>query len=140
MLDAGGRLVFCGHVLRPFVYGLEHFIPLADKRRADYVLTRLAEHPVFAGIDAKTLEANRGVAGFYGRGHNPPPPGATVLNGLGPDLAPVDWVWHRSAGGVLLVHSGNDLWGVGDDPAVKTLIAERLVSWCLEGRRAEIAA
>lgn len=140
MLDAGGGTVFCGHVLRPFVDRLELFVPLTGNRRSDYVLTRLADHPVFAGIDAKTLEANRGVAGFYGRGHNPPPSGATVLTGLGPDLAPVDWVWHRPAGGALFVHSGNDLWGVGDDPAVKAQIAHRLVSWCLEGGRREMAA
>jgi len=137
-LDAGGRMVINGHAMRPYVRELQPFVPLTTPHRPDYVLTRLANHPVFAGIPAQTLETNRGVAGFYGRGHNPPPAGATALTGIGPERLPVDWVWQRPGGGALFVHSGNDLWGVGDDPAVKRSIAERLVDWCLAGSHAEV--
>lgn len=140
MLDAGGRMVINGHVLRPYVDGLWAFVPLAGPRRPDYALTRLADHPVFADIPAAQLETNRGVAGFYARGHNPPPAGALVLTGLGPQQAPVDWVWRRPQGGALFVHSGNDLWGVGDDLRLKRLIAERLVRWCLAAPSMEKAA
>lgn len=139
-LDRGGRMVINGHVVRPYIRELAAFAPMEKPRRGDYALTRLAAHPVFEGIEAKALETNRGVAGFYGRGHNPPPPGATAITGIGPKLLPVDWVWRRPAGGALFVHSGNDLWGVGDDPAVKTAIAARLVGWCLEDNHAEAIA
>lgn len=137
MLDAGGRMAINGHVLRAYVEGLAPFVPLKAPRRADYVLTRLNDHPVFEGITAGQLEANRGVAGFYGRGYNPPPAGATPLTGLGPENLPIDWIWQRPQGGALFMHAGNDLWGVGDDSGVKRLIAERLVRWCLEGQFAE---
>ncbi|MEF2070272.1 hypothetical protein [Consotaella aegiceratis] len=129
-LDAGGRMVFNGHVVRPFVQGLKPFVPLVRPHRGDFDLARLAEHPVFSGIAARSLETNRGVAGFYGRGHNPPPDGAVAITGIGPGRLPVDWEWKRPQGGALFVHSGNDLWGVGDDPEVKRRIAARLVAWC----------
>ncbi|QKV18653.1 hypothetical protein [Oricola thermophila] len=139
-LDRGGRMVINGHVLRPYVRDLRPFVPLEAPHRPDFALTRLADHPVFEGIPARALETNRGVAGFYGRGHNPPPEGAVALTGIGPDRLPVDWTWRRPAGGALFVHSGNDLWGVGDDPAIKRRIAERLVDWCLAETRAEVEA
>jgi hypothetical protein len=137
MLDRGGRMAINGHVLRPYVEEFGRFVPLQRPRRADYVLTRLHDRPVFEGISARQLETNRGVAGFYGRGHNPLPEGAVPLTGLGPDLAPVDWVWRRPRGGAVFMHSGHDLWGAGDDPGTTRLIAERLVRWCLGGSHSE---
>lgn len=140
LLDMGGRMVINGHVMRPFVEELKSFVPLLSPHRQSFVLTRLADHPVFEGIPADALETNRGVAGFYGRGHNPPPAGATVITGIGPDRLPVDWTWRRPAGGALFVHSGNDLWGVGDDPKIKRLVAERLVGWCRAGADMDVFA
>lgn len=137
--DRGGRLAFMGHLVRPFLPDLGTFVPLASGRRADFVLTALADHPIFAGIDRSSLETRRGVAGFYGRGHVPPPEGATGLTGLGRDRVPVDWVWERPAGGAIFLHAGNDLWGIADDPAVNAAFAERLVDWC-EPRSAETAS
>ena len=110
-LARGGRIVFNGHVLRPFVEGMRPFVPLPAQRRSDLALERLAPHPVFAGIPASAHQTQKGVAGFYGRGHNPPLPGATHLTGIGPDRLPVDWEWLLPGGGGLFVHSGNDIWG-----------------------------
>lgn len=130
--DRGGRLAFMGHLVRPFLPGLDTFIPLASGRRADFALTALADHPIFAGIDRSSLETRRGVAGFYGRGHVPPPKGATPLTGLGPERLPIDWVWDRPGGGAIFLHAGNELWAIADDPAVGAAFAERLVDWCEE--------
>jgi hypothetical protein len=129
LLDRGGRWVFNGHVLRPLVAGLANYVPLAKPRRTDYALTRLFEHPVFAGIDQKALEENMGVAGFYGRGHNPLPPGAIAVNGLGPDRLPIDWDWALPSGGRILCHAGNEFWGSGDGEATRQLLADRTVAW-----------
>lgn len=139
-LSHGGRIVFNGHVMRPFIDGMLPFVPLASLRRSDLALERLAPHPLFAGVPADAHQAQRGVAGFYGRGHNPPLPGATPLTGIGPDRLPVDWEWLAPNGGGLLVHAGNDLWGTSDDAGVNALIAERLVDWALAGRAARVAA
>ncbi|WP_105382759.1 hypothetical protein [Neorhizobium alkalisoli] len=128
-LDRGGRWIYHGHILRPILPELGVYQPIPNPKRADFDQTRLFEHPIFAGIDQKKLETNRGVAGFYGRGHNPPPAGAIVINALGPTQIPVDWIWARPEGGELLCHAGNEFWGCGDDPEVKKLLARRAAAW-----------
>lgn len=139
-LAGGGRIVFNGHVARPFVEGMRPFAPLASQRRADLALERLTPHPVFEGIPASVHATQKGVAGFYGRGHNPPLHGATSLTGIGPEKLPVDWEWLLAGGGGLFVHAGNDIWGTSDDPEVNALIAERLVAWSLAGQTERAAA
>lgn len=128
-LDAGGRWFFNGHLVRPLVEGLEQFRPLLAPKRADLDLTSVQGHPIFAGIDLKQLEANRGVAGFYGRGCNPPPAGAVVVNGLGPTLVPVDWVWERPGGGRFFSHSGNDLGSMGNEWGLAPELTGRVIAW-----------
>jgi hypothetical protein len=139
-LRRGGRIVFNGHILRPFIKGMRPFVPLARQRRSDLAIERLAPHPIFAGIPAQTHATQKGVAGFYGRGHNPPLAGATSLTGIGPDGLPVDWEWLLPDGGGIFVHSGNDLWGVSDDAAINATVAERVVAWSLAGRSEGAAA
>lgn len=139
-LAAGRRLVFNGHVLLPFVDGLQPFRKLASQRRNDLSLERLSSHPVFEDIPVAAQQTQKGVAGFYGRGHNPPPLGALHLTGIGPDKQPIDWEWLMPGGGGLFVHSGNDIWGTSDDAGVNALVATRLVDWALGGNRMEQAA
>ncbi|MBN9304745.1 MAG: hypothetical protein BGO82_11445 [Devosia sp. 67-54] len=129
LLARGGRWVFNGHILRPFLPGLAVYMPLLAPKREDLALTRLGEHPIFAGIDQQLLAKNRGVAGFYGRGHNPMPPGATAINGLGPGHLPIDWHWRLPTGGEMLVHAGNEFWGCGDDAELKDLLVYRTIAW-----------
>lgn len=130
LLDRGGRWFFNGHMLRDFVEGLGRYVPLTTPKRADYVLTRLHDHPIFDGIDQRTLEENKGVAGFYGRGHNPLPAGGVAVNGIGPEMRPIDWVWARPAGGHVFSHAGNDLGGMGGDSGNGALLTRRIVAWC----------
>jgi len=139
-LAEGGRIVFNGHILRPFVEGMRPFVPLPALRRSDLWLERLAPHPVFADLPASVHQTQKGVAGFYGRGHNPPLPGAAHLTGIGPDRLPVDWEWLLPRGGGLFVHSGNDIWGTSDDAVANALVADRIVAWSLAGRSARAAA
>lgn len=133
---AGGRLAYNGHLLRPFVEGLDTFRVLASQRLPDYRLTRLSPHPVFEDIDSASLMKRKGVAGFYGRGHVPPPEGAVPVTGIGPDRLPIDWEWRLPTGGAIFMHAGNDLWTVADQPETTALLSERLVAWCAAGRAA----
>lgn len=128
-LDGGGVLVFNGHVAHPPVAGLRPFV--AGGRHGVDVLAihRLAEHPVFDGVAEEDLTFRRGVAGFYARGHNPPPDGARVLNGIGPERAPVDWEWRRPGGGTVLMHSGLDLWAYAGDSTTAARMAPQLLAW-----------
>lgn len=127
-LDRGGRWVFNGHLMRPLVEGLFPYQPVTAPRRADFNLRPQVIHPIFEGVDLKQLETNKGVAGFYGRGANPPPPGAVVLNTLGQGVA-VDWVWHRPSGGAIFSHAGNDLAQIATLHGFGPRIWANLIDW-----------
>ena len=126
----GGRLFFNGHILKPFVDGLETYRPMLSRRLADFQLRRLAYHPVFGDLDPAEMAVRKGVAGFYGRGHNPLPKGAQALTGLGPLKQPIDWAWDLPGGGAIFCHAGNDLWSMAPSGAVGVnAFADRIVTW-----------
>ena len=130
-LDGGGTIVFCGHVVYPFLAGLGVFRPSGSGRLADLRVRRAAEHPLFAGVEADDLTFRRGVAGFYGRGGSDPPTDALVLNTVGEDALAVDWLWRRPQGGRLLLHSGNDMWMHWHDDTTAARIGPQLLDWLL---------
>jgi len=132
LLARGGRLFFNGHLVVPFLPELRPFVPLARRRRQDFELVRLSDHSIFDGLDIGLLATRKGVAGFYGRGHVPPPSGAEAITGLGPDRVPVDWEWRTPYGGVIFMHAGNELWSMGEDESGQMcgLLARRVLSWC----------
>lgn len=131
--SAGGRMAFMGHIVKTFLPELMPFEPLSAPKRASFVLTELADHPIFDGTPREAVETRKGVAGFYGRGHVPPPSGAVPLTGLGPEHLPVDWVWARPGGGELFVHAGNNLWTVADDASINQGFVDRMIEWCAAG-------
>ncbi|WP_425051758.1 hypothetical protein [Psychromarinibacter sp. S121] len=108
-IDAGGALIFSGHVSHPFLPGLTPFRPVEQKGLESLRIHLETPHPLTEGLTSDHLTFQRTVAGFYGRGGNPPPPGATVLASVGFDRVPVDWIERRGKGW-LYVHCGNDLW------------------------------
>ncbi|NFV79599.1 hypothetical protein [Magnetospirillum aberrantis] len=128
-LDRGGTLVLNGHMAYPPVAGLRPFVPQTGRGTEALTIHRLADHPVFDGVDGADLTYRRGVAGFYGRGHNPAPDGAIALNGIGPDRDPLDWVWQRPAGGTVFMHGGLDVWAYAADPTSAARMAPQLVDW-----------
>ena len=128
MLAKGGRVLLNGHAERPFLPGVGHFL-LGGKQRKHLTLSVLGDHPLFEGVDRLTFETRRGVAGFYGRGHNAMPAGAKALTGVGPDAAPLDWVLRRADGGAVLSHAGNDLWTGSEDMALIDRLLDNAVRW-----------
>lgn len=130
-LLAGGTLVVNGHVAYPFLRWLQPFVPQAHPGLDGLRVHRAAPHPVFAGVQEEHLTFRRGVAGFYGRGSNPPFAGARVLHTLGPHGLPLDWVLALPGGGRLLVHAGNDLWSFGHDTAAR--LTPQLLDWIDSG-------
>ncbi|MBK1795832.1 hypothetical protein JHL21_15160 [Devosia sp. WQ 349] len=111
-LNGGGTLVINGHVARPFLPELQRYEPMEKRGKAELVIHRETEHPMFASVTAEQLTLRKGVAGFYGRGSNPAPEGATVIHSVGPDHVAVDWLYERPEGGRIFVHSGVELWAV----------------------------
>lgn len=136
-LDGGGTLVVNGHVAHMFLNGLTPFVPLERPSLSDFAIAEATPHRIFAGVDRHDLTFRRGVAGFYGRGHNPPPPGAVVLNTLGPDRVPVDWLWRRPGGGRVFMHSGNNIWMYLTEDSTAARLPGQLVDWALDGGNAD---
>ncbi|MBJ6986451.1 hypothetical protein [Devosia sp. MC521] len=130
-LARGGNWFFNGHILRELVGGLKIYQPIIKAKRADLVLTRINEHPIFEGVDQPSFEENKGVAGFYGRGHNPLPEGGLVVNGIGPDNLPIDWEWSLPTGGRIFSHAGNDIGGMGGPNPNHALVAPRIIAWTM---------
>jgi hypothetical protein len=134
-LDGGGVVQLDGQLVQPFITGLQPFEPLFEKGLAGLTVHRSADHPVFEGVEEDDLTFRRGVAGFYGHGHSPPPPGAVVIHRVGNAGVPLDWMWRRPAGGTVLMHSGNDLTNFADGSNSAARIAPQLVRWMLaEGK------
>ncbi|POF28046.1 hypothetical protein [Roseibium marinum] len=108
-LEGGGSIVFNGHIAHPFLPGISPFRPIAQEGLESLRIHIEEGHSVFEGLTTDDLTFQRGVAGFYSRGTNPPPEGAEVLTTLGVDRVPVDWIAHIGKGR-LFVHTGNDLF------------------------------
>lgn len=129
-LNGGGTLVINGHIETEFLPELTRFEPLAIRNLQNLVINRVADHPVFSGIDSETLTLRKGVAGFYGRGTNPPPSGAEILNTVSPDQLAVDWLYRRPSGGRIFCHSGNDFCGFfTSGSADSEQIIQRFYDW-----------
>lgn len=133
-LDGGGTLVFNGHVAWPMLPEFSPFVALEQRSLVHLQIHRVTEHPVFAGVDMNDLTYRRGVAGFYARGCNPPPAGATPLIGVGPERIPCDWVYERPSGGRILMHAGNDLWMYAGDSTSASRIVPQLMAWAAGGK------
>lgn len=132
-LDTGGTLVINGHVNRPFLPELSVYEPMEKRGLQELTIHREAEHPLFEDFSSEDLTTRRGVAGFYGRGTNPAPEGALVINSVGPDHVAVDWLYERPGGGRIFVHSGVELWMFLADKDPKGLTyVRRFFDWFTE--------
>ncbi|MEO1104943.1 MAG: hypothetical protein AAFW98_14650, partial [Pseudomonadota bacterium] len=108
-VETGGILVVNGHIAHSFHPALSPFVPSRGTGLAALKVHRSSPHPLFEGVPLETLNLTKGVAGFYARGGNPAPSDATVIHTVGPDKLPVDWLLQHPSGGLLFVHSGNDI-------------------------------
>lgn len=130
-LDTGRVLVFSGHLCTPWLPGARPFQAKEIDGPEDYHVAEVRDHPVFEGVRVEDLTYQEGVAGFFARGHHPPPPGAEVLVRLRGG-EPVVYVDEVTTGGTMLVHSGNDLIGFGGRDSTAARIPRQIVDWIRE--------
>lgn len=127
-LDSGKVLVFCGHLFRPWLPGGSNFVPRTINSYQDYMVSVHQPHPIFEGVKPDDMTFNKGVAGFFSRGHHPVPAGAEVLLTL-PDGEPIVYIDRYSTRGTILVHSGNDLFGYMSPERNSGRIGPQLIQW-----------
>ncbi|WP_420819461.1 phosphate starvation-inducible protein PhoH [Paenibacillus thalictri] len=106
-LDQGNILFFSGHLFRPWIPGASLFVPKTIRNHHDYTVTVL-DHPIFAGVKSEDITYNKGVAGFFSRGHHPVPEGAEVLLRLAGE-EPITYIDRFSTKGTIVVHAGRNL-------------------------------
>ncbi|HEY4005557.1 MAG TPA: hypothetical protein VGM60_10300 [Pseudonocardia sp.] len=122
-LGGGGVLVFGGHLHRRWLPGASPFVPLEPAGLAAYRVTEIADHPLFAGRTPDELTFRRGVAGFFARGHHPPPPGAQVLVRLAGGQ-PCTYLDQVSTAGTILVQATSDPLGTLGDQLIEWILAQ----------------
>lgn len=129
-LDAGKVVIFNGHLDQDWLPGARHFEPVLPKTRSLYVVTDIADHPIFEGVDKEHVTERKGVAGFFARGHHPVPGGAEILVRL-IGGQPVTYIDRVSTAGTILVHATGDLFGyaVGLDNNTAARIPQQLAHW-----------
>lgn len=140
---AGGRLLINGHVVLPYLSGLPVWRKLKYTGPTDLRIHTLHPHPVWEGVDPEDLlfrtgvpgnhsqedYARLGVAGFYARGYYLRlPEGATVINGIGPLRAPVDFEFPLGEGRVL-VHGGLDFVAMADAQRSTHVLLPNIQNW-----------
>lgn len=133
-LDQGGTVVWSGQLFRPWLPGCGPFVPKEVRSVGDYHVQIVRSHPVFAGVAADDLTFRRGVAGFFARGHHPPPEDAQVLVALAGG-EPVVYVDQRDRGGTVFAHAGTGLLEWAEPASTAALIAPQLVEWIIERSR-----
>jgi hypothetical protein len=127
-LDAGRVLIFSGMLFQPWLPGGGAYHPKTIHSYKDYFLHVVTPHPIFDGITMDDLIFRRGVAGFFARGHNEPPPGAEILLALAGN-EPVVYIDRVSTRGTILCHSGNDLLGYGKSEDTTNQLVPQLLAW-----------
>jgi len=139
----GGRVLFCGHVVVPFIAGMSKWRKLAYSGPKDLFISSLAPHPLWRGVDFDDLLFRTGVpgrhsfeemhsigvSGFYGRGyHLHLPADAVALNGIGPLRAPIDYEFPLGRGRVV-IHGGLDLFSQADEDRSTAAFSANIVRW-----------
>jgi hypothetical protein len=127
-LDSRRVIVFSGNLFLPWLPGGKPFVAKEIHTFNDYAVSVVQPHPIFEGILPEDLTFKDGVAGFFARGHHPPPEGAEILLTL-PDGEPIIYIDRNSTQGTILVHSGNDLLGYAGSKNTACQLVPQLLHW-----------
>lgn len=138
-LEHEGIIVFSGQLFRPWLPGCGTFVPKTIRSRHDYTISIALPHPIFAGVTSDDLTRRKGVAGFFARGHHPPPPGAEILLAL-PGGEPAVYIDRHTTNGTIIAHSGHALLGWADDDTTGANIDRQLFDWIASERASRVEA
>ncbi len=127
-LDDGRVVVWSGQLFRPWLPGCGAFVPAEVRSFRDYTVRVVRHHPVFDGVDPADLTRRKGVAGFFARGHHPPPEGAEVVLALAGGQ-PIVYVDRATTAGTIFAHAGTGLLGWADAASTAARISPQLLAW-----------
>ena len=102
-------ICFFGNLVTEWLPGARPFIAKEIHNHLDYDISIAKPHPIFEGVLEEDMTVNKGVKGFFARGHHPLPTGAEVLLTL-PEGEPVTYIDRDTTLGTIFVHSGGNLF------------------------------
>jgi len=110
---ANNKIVcFFGNLVTDWLPGQQAFIAKEIRNHWDYDISIAKQHGIFAGVREEDMTINKGVKGFFARGHHPAPAEAEILLTL-PDGEPVTFIDRSSTNGTIFMHAGNNLFNIG---------------------------
>ena len=103
-------VVFCGHLLRPWLPGASLFMPERIQHHTDYNVYPQNNTPIFDGVETEDMTVNKGVAGFFARGyyHTTAEQEVHLRFKSGHVVTYVD---RHATNGTIVVHAGRPLLG-----------------------------
>lgn len=132
-LAAGKIVAFFGNLVTPWLEGQSMFIPKEIRWHGDYNISIASDHSIFDGVLEDDMTTNKGVKGFFARGHHEAPAHAEVLLTL-PDGETVTYIDRTSTNGTIFMHAGGNLFRIGlgmkNQPTKTTdVIPARMEAW-----------
>lgn len=126
---------FFGNLVTNWLPGQQAFIAKEIRNHWDYDISIAKQHRIFAGVKEEDMTINKGVKGFFARGHHPAPTDAEILLTL-PDGEPVTFIDRSSTNGTIFMHAGNNLFTIGgmtpSSSKTTSRIPTQLMQWVQE--------
>jgi|GEM_PF-4334920 len=132
--EQGASILANDIVALPYMPFLRPFEPIPLPGLGDYSVERHSPHPAFDRLPFDRFHLLEGMAGVYGVGHNPPPPGAKVVNTIGRGAYAIDWYIENEAGGIFFCHGGPDISAFHSGPHDTPNLTHDLINWLVEPR------
>lgn len=127
-LNAKKVIVFFGHLFKPFLPKTALFMPEHINHFSDYSLYPNNDSSIYANVDTDDMTFNKGVAGFFARGHYQTQPEheihLTFRNGH-----VVTYVDRISTEGTLFMHAGRSLLGYTAQNKTTDYISSQFTAW-----------
>lgn len=131
-LNEGKIVVACTHIFRPWLPGVNLFMPKMIRNHSDYEMQVVKEGSFFHGVDMKELAYRKGVSGFYSRGYHPlTNKDAEVLLAF-LDGTPITYIDRTTTKGTIVAHSARDLLTYSTGENSTQLIAKQFMEWLVE--------
>lgn len=137
-LNDGKIVVACTHIFRPWLPGVNLFMPKTIRNHADYEMQVMKEDSFFRGVEMQELAYRKGVSGFYSRGYHPVTnKDAEVLLAF-LDGTPITYIDRSTTNGTVVIHSARDLLTYATGENTTQLIAKQFMEW-LRGELEDLA-
>lgn len=128
-LNAGNIVISCAHIFRPWLPGVNLFMPKEIRSYKDYSVITEASSAIFGGVKQEELTVRKGVAGFFARGYHPVHRDDVEVHIRFTDGTPITYVDRTTTNGTIFVHTSRDIFTYKTGDNTSQLVAPRMYEW-----------